>query len=369
MRQIPFFEYPRLYTDERESILKIIDEVASRGAFIMQKDVHDFERNLEAYTKSNHAVGVANATDGLEIAWLAIGLEPGDEVICSAHTMLATASAIKVAGGIPIPVDIREDGLIDEEAIESAITDRTRGIMPTQLNGRTCDMHKIMSIAQKNDLAVVEDAAQGLGSKFDGQHAGTFGDASAISFFPAKLMGSLGDAGAILTNNAELYDRAYQLHDHGRDFHGEVRSWGRNSRIDNLQAAILNYKFENYSNVVERRRQIAQLYQKGLEDVNELILPPAPDADPRHFDVYQNYEIQAKDRDELKLHLSEKGVGTLVQWGGKAIHQFEHLDIRSELPRVEAFFEACIMLPMNLFISDEDVDYICQCIKQFYKQR
>ncbi|MEK9569897.1 MAG: aminotransferase class V-fold PLP-dependent enzyme, partial [Paracoccaceae bacterium] len=192
MRRVPFFEYPRLWTDDRDELLNIIDATASAGGFIMQKALSDFENELAVYCSARNSVGVANATDGMEIFLEAIGVNPGDEIIISSHTMLATASAIKVAGGVPVPVDIGYDNLIDPKCIEEAITSRTTGIMPTQLNGRTCDMDTIIKIAEKHGLFVVEDAAQALGSKFKGRAAGTFGLASDISFFPAKVLGCLG---------------------------------------------------------------------------------------------------------------------------------------------------------------------------------
>ena len=161
--KIPFFNYPRLYLDNKELFLKTIDEVASRGSFIMQKDLTSFENRIAKYVNSKFSFGVANATDGLEIGWMALGIKPGDEIICSAHTMVATASAIKMAGGIPVPVEMGDDGLIDPDAVEDAINPRTIGIMPTDLNGRTCNMEKIMAIAERYKLYVVEDAAQALG--------------------------------------------------------------------------------------------------------------------------------------------------------------------------------------------------------------
>lgn len=367
MNPIPFFDYPRLYLDRREKFLSIFDEVASRGAFIMQKDLADFEASLSTLTSSRYAIGVANATDGLEIAWMAIGLKPGDEVICCSHTMLATASAIKMAGGTPVPVDIGDDGLIDPEAVSSAINSRTVGIMPTQLNGRTCDMEAIMGLAGKYGLYVVEDAAQALGSRFKGQHAGTFGNASAISFFPAKVLGCFGDAGAVLAQDDSLYHKMYQLHDHGRDVNGDVMCWGRNSRLDNLQAAFLNFLIQDYSKVVERRRHLASLYNTRLSLLDELTLPPPPGSDPDHFDVFQNYELQADRRDLLREHLASNDIGTLVQWGGKAVHQWENLGFTAILPKTEKFFERCIMLPMNMFISDDDANHICDCIQSFYR--
>lgn len=366
-KSVPFFNYPRAYLDDRDNYIKIFDDVGTRGAFIMQKDLREFEHALAGYTNAKYAVGVANATDGLELAWMAVGLRPGDEVICCSHTMLATASAIKTAGGVPVPVEIGYDGLIDPEAVEDAINPRTVGIMPTQLNGRTCNMDRIMEIANRNNFFVVEDAAQALGSRYKGKHAGTFGQAAAISFFPAKVLGCLGDGGGVITNDTYIYDKVYQLHDHGRDVDGEVKSWGRNSRLDNLQAAILNHNLKSYDKVISRRREIARIYQNRLSRFEELTLPQGPDANPDHFDIYQNYELQAERRDELKTHLQKNGVGTLIQWGGKAVHQWERLGFTKKLPKVEKFFERCMMLPMNMFVSDDDVQYVCDQIESFYR--
>ena len=368
IKNIPFFEYPRLWTDDREDLLRIIDETALIGGFIQQQAVIDFEKSLAEYTGANYSVGVANATDGMEIFLEAIGLEAGDEVIISSHTMLATASAIKVARGIPVPVDIGDDNLIDPEAIIEAITPRTVGIMPTQLNGRTCNMDAICKIADEMGLFIVEDAAQALGSKFKGRSAGTFGLASDISFFPAKVLGCLGDAGAVLVNDEDLYNQIYQIHDHGRDVDGNVRRWGRNSRLDNLQAAILNHKLTTYDQVIERRREIASMYDERLSNMSELILPPPPLENGDHFDVFQNYELQAELRDDLQLYLRKNGIGTLIQWGGTAIHQFKLLGFDQHVPKTEQFFKRCIMLPMNVFIDNDDIEYICDKVIEFYRK-
>jgi dTDP-4-amino-4,6-dideoxygalactose transaminase len=360
MKKIPFFEYPKLWNDYKKEYISIIDKVASSGGFILQKELSEFEKNLTNFTGANYSVGVGNATDAMEIFLEAVDLKKGDEIIISSHTMLATASAIKVAGGIPVPVDIGDDNLICPKSIEKAITQNTVGIMPTQLNGRVCDMDIIKKIAQKHSLFIVEDAAQALGAKFKGQHAGTFGLASCISFFPAKVLGCFGDAGAVLVNDKNLYHKIFQIHDHGRDVDGEVKRWGRNSRLDNIQAAILSHKLKTYDKVIERRRAIAQLYNDLLKDLEEIQLPPYPNKNSDHFDVYQNYEITVDRRDELKKYLSEKNIGTLIQWGGKGIHHFRNLGFTQVLPNTDNFFRKCIMLPMNLFISDDDVDYICK---------
>ena len=171
-----------------------------------------------------------------------------------------------------------------------------------------------------------------------------------------------------IVNDKDLYHQIFQLHDHGRDTDGEVRRWGRNSRLDNIQAAILSYKLKTYDKVIARRREVAQMYQERLGGIEELQLPAAPSSTSDNFDVYQNYELTADNRDELKAFLSEKNIGTLIQWGGKAVHQFTQLGFNQVLPDTERFFERCIMLPMNVFISDTDIDYICESVTKFYRK-
>ena len=240
--------------------------------------------------------------------------------------------------------------------------------MPTQLNGRICDMDSIKRIADKKGLFIVEDAAQALGSRYKGQHAGTFGLASDISFFPAKVLGCLGDAGGILVNDKDLYHKMYQIHDHGRDTDGVVKRWGRNSRLDNIQAAILSFKLKSYDKVIQRRREVAKIYQDRLGGIYELQLPAGPVVDGDNFDTYQNYELQAENRNELQKFLKENGIGTLIQWGGTAIHQFTNLGFEQFCPNTDKFFKKCIMLPMNVFISNDDVHYVCDKITKFYRK-
>ena len=354
--------------DFREDYLKIFDNVASSGGFIMQEEKKIFEEELAEFIGCKYAIGVANCTDGLEIGWQSIGLRSGDEVICSSHTFIATASAIVMAGGIPVPVEIGEDNLIDPEAVSDAVNSRTVGIMPTQLNGRTCNMEKIMNIASKYKLFVVEDSAQALGSRFKGKHAGTFGNVGAISFYPAKVMGCFGDGGAVITNNYDIFNRSYQLHDQGRDTNGDLKSWGRNSRLDNIQAAILSYQLKKYPEVIKRRREIAAYYDKRLSSIEQLKLPPAPVENGDHFDIYQNYEFIAQNRDELKQFLEEKGIRTLIQWSGKGVHQWEALGFNIRLPKVEYFFDNSIMIPIWHYLTDEDIEYIADNVCSFYKR-
>lgn len=367
MRNVPFFNYPHVFKSSEDRFVETFREVGRRGAFIMQKELGEFERNLAAYTGAKYAVGVANATDGLQLAFQAGGLRTGEEVIICSHTMVATAAAVHYAGGIPVPVEAGPDHLIDPAAIRAAITPQTRAICPTQTNGRTCNMDAIKAIAEEHKLDLYEDAAQALGSKFKGQGAGTFGRAACISFYPAKVLGCLGDGGAVLTNEEELYRNLLLLRDHGRDHTGDIVVWGMNSRLDNLEAAYLDFQLRDYPDVVARRRAIATLYQQKLGQCPHLKLPPAPGAEADHFDIFQNYEIEAENRNALREHLKVRGVGTLIQWGGKAVHQLAKLGFTQRLPRTDVLFQRLMMLPMNMSLTDDDVHYVANTILEFYR--
>jgi dTDP-4-amino-4,6-dideoxygalactose transaminase len=252
--------------------------------------------------------------------------------------------------------------------VAQAVTKRAKAIMPVQLNGRTADMDALQTIADRYGLSIVEDAAQGLGSKFKGRCAGTFGAAGTFSFYPAKVLGCFGDGGAVVSNDDAVARQIALLRDHGRDDEGRVVAWGFNSRLDNLQAAILGFKLKTFPRDIARRRQIAARYQSGLGDLKQLVLPPAPDANSDYFDVYQNYEIEAERRDELRQHLETSGVRTIIQWAGTPVHQFRELGFEVRLPYTDRLFTRCLMLPMNTSLTDDDVDYICDNVRDYYRR-
>lgn len=366
-KKVPFFNYQQLYKSQKEDFLRILDDVLGRGAYILQNDLKEFENNLAEYTGAKHAIGVANGTDALEMIYEFSGLKTGDEVIYPSHTFIASPASIHYIGAVPVPVDCGPDHMLDAKSVEQAITPKTRAIMPVQLNGRTCNMDELQSLADKHNLLIIEDSAQGLGSKFKNKMAGTFGLAGTYSFYPAKILGCFGDGGAIVTNDSTLAEKLMWVRDHGRNPQsGVVEVWGRNSRLDNVQAALLNFQFRFFKDTIQRRRKIASLYTEQLGSLAQITLPPAPDTDPNHFDTYQNYEIEAQDRDGLKKFLGENGIGTLVQWGGTATHQMKNLGFTQQLPSTDALFTRLLMLPMNTLLSDDDVLYVCQKIQQFY---
>jgi dTDP-4-amino-4,6-dideoxygalactose transaminase len=366
---IPFFNYPALFKKDENKIMDLLRDVLSRGAFILQRDLTEFEDALKEYLGVKYVYGVADGTNAMILGFRAMGIGPGDEVILPSHTYIATAAAVHFVGATPVLADMGPDHMVDAAAIESKITDRTAAIMPVQVNGRTCDMDAIQALVDQYDLRLCEDAAQALGSSFKGKCAGTFGEFGTFSFYPAKVLGSFGDGGAVVSDDDEIGRKLGLLRDHGRDEDGNVVDWGTNSRLDNVQAAVLNYKFNTYDDDIERRRQIARMYQERLGGLNDLTLPPGPDDDPRHFDVYQNYELESGQRDELRSFLSERDIGTLVQWGGTPVHQFHELGFSESLPDTERFFNRCFMLPMHTALSDEDVERICNTVHEFYRTR
>jgi len=364
---IPFFNYPALFTHEEDELVRIFRDVGRRGAFIMQQDLADFEADLARYVGCRFAVGVNNATDGLHFALVAGGIKPGDEVIVCSHTMQATAAAVHAAGGVPVPVEVGPDRCIDPSAIEPALTARTRAVMPTDLNGRTCDMDALRDICTRRGLLLFEDAAQALGAKYKGKSAGTFGIAAAISFYPAKTLGCLGDGGAVITDDPAVHQALLQLRSFGMDDAGECQRWALNSRLDNLQAAFLRHRLRSYDAVVARRRAIAARYQARLASLGRVGLPPGPEADPRWFDIYQNYEIEADLRDGLQAHLKARGIGTLIQWRGRSIHGQRKLGFTQHLPRTDRFFQRCLMLPLNMTVTDSEVGVVCDAIEEYYR--
>jgi dTDP-4-amino-4,6-dideoxygalactose transaminase len=365
-RNVPFFNYPALFAEHRDEYLQTFEDVLSRGAYIMQRDLADFETELAAYLGVKHAIGVADGTVALKIALSLAGVGPGDEVIVPSHTFIATASAVNQVGGTPVLCDCGPDSMIDVESARRMVTSKTKAIMPVQLNGRTCDMDAVEALATEHGLKIVEDSCQALGAKFRGRFAGTFGVAGSYSFYPAKTLGCFGDGGGLVVDDDALAEQARELRDHGRGSDGLVHRFGINGRLDNIHAAILLVKLRRYDATLERRREIAAHYQARLGDLAQLLLPPAPGADNLRHDVFQNYEIQAERRDELRAALAENGVGTIMQWGGKMIHQFPDLQLRADAPYAEEMSHRFMMLPMHPLLSGDDVDYVCDNVRAFY---
>jgi hypothetical protein len=363
---IPFFNYPKLFSEKASVYKNILENTCERGAYIMQEELSNFEDALATYLGCKHVIGVADGTAALVFSLKASGIQPGDEVIVSTHTFIATAAAVKHIGAIPVVADCLKDSMINFNSAQRLITNKTKGIMPTQLNGRTADMDEAMKLSNEYGLKIVEDSCQALGAKYNNTQAGLFGICGSYSFYPSKTLGCFGDGGAVATNCDDAASFIRQLRDHGRDVSGKVTQWGYNGRLDNIQAAILLEKLSSYKENIERRREIASIYDDRLNQLSELQLPPAPNSDSKRFDIFQNYEIQANNRDHLRAYLSENGIGTIIQWGGWLLHQFDSLNMRTDIDYAHKFVSKYMMLPMNHMLRDDEIHYICDKVINFY---
>ncbi len=368
---VKFFDYPLQFNSAKEEYMKVIEEVYSRGAYILGDDLKVFEESLAGFCGCRHAVGVKNCTDAILLSLMASGISPGDEVISVAHTFVATIEVIRFLGARPVFVDVAGDHNMDVSLVEQAITPRTKAIIPVSLNGRICsDIDRLAALAAERNIAIVEDAAQSLGARYRGKGAGTFGLSGCFSFYPAKLLGAFGDAGAVVTDEGRFAERITRLRNHGRGNGTDIEMWGLNCRMDNVHAAILNHKLAKVNGWIDRRRRIAALYDAQLRDMEQLALPAAPGSEAGRYDVFQNYEIEAVARDGLAAFLRDKRIATLLPWGGKAVHQFPGLhlgDVR--LPRTEELFRRVLMLPIYPELTDDQVAYVCDAIRTFYKNR
>lgn len=363
---VPFVGYKIQYQNLKSEIDSAIEDVLSRGDLILRKDTDEFERRLAEFVGAKYAIGLNSGTDALFLSLLAMGIGKGDEVITVSHTFVASIAAIVQAGATPILVDVSDDFVMDADKLEEAIGEKTKAIIPVYLNGRMCDMDKIMEIANKHNLIVIEDSAQALGASFNGKKAGSIGLTGCFSFYPAKILGCFGDGGGLTTNDEKIAEKVRLLRDHGQKTKTEILYYGWNSRIDNLQAAVLNVKLDHLSKWIDRRREIAMMYQSGLSDVSNIKLPPAPNSDEKHFDVFQNYVLRAEKRDEFFNFLKENGVETLIK-DPIANHMHKGLNLSHfSLPMSEQLAKEVISLPMYPELTNEQIEYIISTVRRFY---
>ena len=364
---VPFVDYPAHYRSLESEIRALLDDVLfTRADLMMRGDLKEFESNIASFLGVKHAIGVNSCTDAIHLSLYAAGIGAGDEVITVAHTFVATIAAIVHSGATPVLIDIGEDDLMNVGLVEEAISPRTKAIIPVDLNGRICEMDKLMDIAGRHNLLVIEDSAQALGATFDGKKAGSFGLTGCFSFYPAKLLGAAGDGGLVSTNSDEMAEKIRLLRDHGRLTKEDIAFYGFNSRLDNLQAAILNLKLRYLPKWLERRRELAAMYHDGLSDLS-LKLPVPPESDGRYYDVFQNYVIHSAERDRMVEHLTECGIEVLISWP-KPVHYNESLGLKHfKLPVTEKLCKEVISLAMNTEISNKQVEYIISCVRSFYK--
>lgn len=368
------FVYPtRLYKMLKEELDAVYFEVMKNGDLIDRGQLRKFEENLASFVGTKYAVGLNSGYDALHISLRAAGIGAGDEVIVPAHTFVASASAIVNVGANPILVDVGKDFNIDCSKVEEAITSMTKGIMPVHLNGYMADMVRIMELAEKYDLVVVEDACQSLGASMLDEKkrlrikAGAWGLTGCWSFYPFKILGAYGDAGAITTNDPDVALFATRMRYNGEDRDtGEYYGHGFTCLLDNLQAAFLDVKLKYLPKWIVRRRKIAEKYRKSFMDIQDLMLPHYNDSHRDH--VYQNYVVRAKQEDDFSEYLKSNGVEILTQFR-KPYYKHEALKLEDRgFPETEALSREVCSLPINVEITDEEVDYIISVVRRFYEK-
>lgn len=354
----------RQYEEIRSEVLPAIDDIMRRGAFILRPEVDQLEEKLSSFLCLSHSVGVNSGTDALYLGVRSLQLEKGSEIIAPSHTYISTVAAIIHSGLVPILVDVRDDFNIDPEQIVHAITDKTRAIMVTHMNGRLCDMDLIVKIAREYDLKLVEDAAQAIGATYAGKHPGTFGEWGAFSLHPMKMLGCAGDGGFLSTDSKVISDRIKMMRNMGQRIKGIHESIEFNSRLDTLQAAICLIKIKKLSSWIERRQQLAARYSKAFAATPELITPPMGDA--KHHDVFSSYVLRAKKRDELKDFLSVNNIETMISWE-TPLHKTKELGLGEfDLPTTDNLMQEVLSLPISPEMTDDEQRFVIQKITEFY---
>jgi dTDP-3-amino-3,4,6-trideoxy-alpha-D-glucose transaminase len=347
----------------QDEIDAAVVRVLHSGRYILGAEVNAFEAAFAAYHGIGHAVGVASGTDAIELALRAAGIESGDEVITVAHTAVPTICAIERAGAIPVLVDVEaQTYTMDPEAVRAALTPRTRAILPVHLYGQPADMVTLSAIAQGNGLLLIEDCAQAHGARLNGQLVGTFGDLAAFSFYPTKNLGGVGDGGAVLTNDAGYAEKLRRLRNYGQVSRYDYETRGVNSRLDELQAAVLRVKLPHLDEQNATRRRLARRYDAAFADQPAVITPEVrAGAEP----VYHLYVVRTAGRDALMQRLSGQGVQTLIHYAVPVHLQAAYADLgyrRGDLAVTERICGEILSLPMHSGLSGDQVEMIAKTV-------
>ena len=366
MKKIQMVDLQSQYAKIKQDIDAGIQEVIDTAAFVKGKKVTEFQHHLEQYTGAKHVINVGNGTDALQIALMGLGLKPGDEVITPTFTFIATAEVVALLGLTPVVVDVNWDTMnMDIESVRRAITPRTKAIVPVHLFGQCADMEAIMELANKHHLYVVEDACQAIGAKYtfvngETKQAGTIGHIGCTSFFPSKNLGCYGDGGAIFTNDDELADRMTAIANHGcrvRYHHDEI---GVNSRLDSIQAAVLDAKLPHLDEYIAARQKAAAYYDKVFTNCEQLLIPGRQ---PHSTHVFHQYTLRVvgADRDKLREGLAERGIPAMIYYPVPLHQQKAYLDPRykdGDFPVAERLAACVLSLPMHTELDEEQLEYI-----------
>lgn len=374
MKEIRMVDLHSQYENIKDEINTAIAGVIEKTEFINGSDVKKFQQNLEQYLEVKHVIPCANGTDALQIALMALNLQPGDEIITTDFTFIATLEVIALLGLKPVIADVNPDNFtISVEAIRKSITPRTKVIMPVHLFGQCADMEAIMQLAGQLNIKIIEDAAQALGAKYTfsngySAHAGTMADFGTTSFFPSKNLGCYGDGGALFTNNEALAKLARSIANHGmqvRYYHDHI---GINSRLDTIQAAILNTKLKYLNDYNEARQKAAAYYDKAFFDAKDITIPARS---PYSSHIFHQYTLKVPEskRDALKTYLEEKNIPAMVYYPVPLHVQkaYEYLHYRhGDFPVTEQLCKSVISLPMHTEMTDSQLQYITESVLAFF---
>jgi dTDP-4-amino-4,6-dideoxygalactose transaminase len=363
---IPYVNLKHQYGLERRKLIKIIDNTLSKGIYINGDEVDLFEKNIAKLCNVKYCVALNSGTDALVLALHALGVRRGDEVITTPNSFIASTAVIAHLGAKPVFVDVKDDQNIDPEQIENKITKKTKVIMPVHLTGRMCAMDKVMKIAKKYNLKVVEDAAQSIGSMFKGKKSGSYGDIGCFSAHPLKNLNALGDSGYLTTNSKAISNYIKDLRNHGMTNRNVVKNFGYVSRMDNIQAAILNFRLKNLKSVILKRRNNAELYFKYLDRCNVFFA----EEDKKEFNTYHTFVIQVDSRDKLKNHLLTKGIQTAIHYPipihlQPAAKRFNYK--LGDFKNTEMQSKKILTLPINQFLKKDDIIFISKTINNFFR--
>lgn len=365
--QVPYLSFAPAHGAIRTEALEAMTRVYDSYWYILGQEVKKFEDSYAAWNQVQHTIGVANGLDALHIALRVLGITKGDEVIVPSNTYIATILAVLYTGATPVLAEpVAGTYNLDPKAFEAAITPRTKAVMPVHLYGQACQMQEIMAIARKHNLYVVEDNAQAQGARSGGQMTGSFGNVNGTSYYPGKNLGALGDAGAITTNEAVLAEKCRTFRNYGSavKYYNEVV--GTNSRLDEMQAAVLSVKLKYLDAWTADRVQQAAVFDSQLAGVGDLILPAVA---PGCTHVYHIYMVRTPRRDELQKHLAAAGIGTLIHYPVPPHKQkaLAHLGFRPEqFPLASEIAETCLSIPLYPGLKEEEQAYIIDSIRSFY---
>jgi dTDP-4-amino-4,6-dideoxygalactose transaminase len=366
MRKVKFVDLGKQYERFREEILHAFDSISRSGHYVFGPHLSEFESKFSDYIGSKYALGVANGSDALYLSLKALGIGPGDEVITAPNSFIASAWTIANTGASVVFADVRSDFNIDPEAVEKAITSKTKAIMPVHLTGKVADMVRLQEIATRHQIHIVEDSAQAVGASLNGQKAGSFGIAAGFSLHPLKNLHVHGDGGVLTTSDQGLYDELKHWRNHGLRNRDECAFWGINSRLDAIQAAIANIKLPHLDAINSEFRSIANRYSAALSNVVR-----TPLEGPNEYQVYHRYMIQTDRRNELQANLAKHGIDSKVNYPIPIHLQDAAKDLNhkeGDFPVAERLANEILSLPIYAEMTDEDVDYVIHHVLQFFNQ-